>query len=532
MPGESETKLVQRLVDAFHAFLDEALIVAIANDYNLQDPSAYDAAHATLQDLAQSVPSEEATGFNSSGIPVLPEWESDEVRDEPTMSTSISHQASQIHGTDPSSTDTSSAAAEPHAAVPRLTTFDNDSKESKILLLQSMFSELKEYDVKYALKKANGDFQAALDDLLNIQYLQSTGQQKKGVDGFFKPDDAPSSKSKRKKKAKKGLTPDSDLSLDGSPALGAETNGQDEIEYIAERLGIRSDEVSDMYHKSECSKGATVVELLDQYISHGIETQDDAGKQHADDLARTYRHVPGKYMPTIVHVAGSIPQFADDLAALLNKHFSKQSKGQRFDLSYRLTPLPREDMEAGGLLAPGKATVREANVMAGRSTAATSSVDLAKAFQAANSYHQARIDAASSAAQLHRRGASSPLYRQAASYYTDRAREQARYAQQATSTAADILVEQQSTANSIDLHGVLVHDGVRIARQRTQDWWQGLGEFRARRAREEGFTVITGLGRHNSSGVSQLRQAVAAALLQDGWKVRVETGKFVVTGRR
>lgn len=308
--------------------------------------------------------------------------------------------------------------------------------------------------------------------------------------------------------------------------------GQDEIEYIAERLGVRSDEVSGIYLKNECSKGATVVELLDQYISHGIETQDDGGKKHADDLARKYRQVPDKYMPTIVHVAGSIPQFADDLAALLNRHFSKQSKAQRLDLSYRLTPLPREEIEGGGLLAPGKATIREANVMAGRSSAATSSLDLPQALQAVNNYHQARIDAASSAAQLHRRGASSPLYRQAASYYTDRAREQARYAQQATSTAADLLVEQQSTSSSIDLHGVLVHDGVRIARQKTQDWWQGLGEFRARRAREEGFTVITGLGRHSASGVSQLRQAVAAALLQDGWKVQVETGKFVVTGRR
>ncbi|PNY28800.1 Uncharacterized protein TCAP_01278 [Tolypocladium capitatum] len=532
MPGESETELVKRLVDSFHAFLDEALIVAIANDYNLEDTSAYEAAHATLQDIARSVPLEEATGFNPSGIPVLPEWETDEVRDEPTTSTSTSHRASHAHGTDLSSTDTSSAAAEPHVAIPRLTSFDNDSRESKILLLQSMFSGLKEYDIKYALKKADGDFRAVLDDLLNIQYLQSTGQQLKGVDGFFKPDDAPSVKSKRKKKARKVLAPDSDLSWDGSPSLGAETTGQDDIEYIAERLGILSDEVSGIYHKNDCSKGATVVELLDQYISHDIETQDDAGKQHADDLALKYRHVPDKYMPIIVHVVESIPQFADDLAALLNKHFTKQSKGQRLDLSYRLTPLPRDGIDCEGVLTPRKTTMKEANMIAGRSTAATISLDLAQAVKAANNYHQARIDASSSAAQLHRRGASSPLYRQAASYYTERAREQARYAQQATSTAADLLVEQQSSPNSIDLHGVLVHDGVRIARQKTQDWWQHLGEFRARRAREEGFTVITGLGRHNTSGVSQLRQAVAAALLQDGWKVQVETGKFVVTGRR
>lgn len=95
-----------------------------------------------------------------------------------------------------------------------------------------------------------------------------------------------------------------------------------------------------------------------------------------------------------------------------------------------------------------------------------------------------------------------------------------------------MLVEQQSTADSIDLHGILVQDGVRIAVQRTTDWWQGMGESRSRRTREGGFTVITGLGHHNASGVSQMRQAVAAALLQDGWKLRVETDKLIVTGRR
>ena len=160
-------------------------------------------------------------------------------------------------------------------------------------------------------------------------------------------------------------------------------------------------------------------------------------------------------------------------------------------------------------------------------------MDYSQAVQAANKHHQDRVDALSSAAQLHRRGASSPLYRQAAGYYTDRAREQARYAQQATATAADLLVQEQSTSNSIDLHGVVVQDGVRIARQKTQDWWQGLGEFRSKRAKEQGgFTVITGLGRHSAGGISQMRQAVAAALLQDGWKFHVETGRFVVTGRR
>ncbi|OAQ82348.1 smr domain-containing protein [Purpureocillium lilacinum] len=515
--------------DAFHSLLDEALIVAIASDYNLADPNAYDAAKATLEDIAQSVPSEEATGFNPSGIPIVPEGDSDGLKDEPTTTASVSQPASQTNATDPSSV--GSAAADCSAAIPRLTSFDNDSQETKVLLLQSMFADLKPYDVEYALKKANGDVQTALDYLLNIQYLASTGQQMKGIDGFFTPEEtAASSKGKRKRQGKKALSPSSDLSDTTPPNL--EANSQDDIQFIAERFGMRSEEVSDAYQKCDRSKGATAVELLDQFLSHGIETQDEAGKEHADALARKYRHVPEKYMPTIVHVAGSIPQFADDLASLLNKHFTKQSKAQKLDLTYRLTPLPREEIEGSDVSASAGKSGGQVGLLGAKLHAAPS-MDYSQAVQAANKHHQDRVDALSSAAQLHRRGASSPLYRQAAGYYTDRAREQARYAQQATATAADLLVQEQSTSNSIDLHGVVVQDGVRIARQKTQDWWQGLGEFRSKRAKEQGgFTVITGLGRHSAGGISQMRQAVAAALLQDGWKFHVETGRFVVTGRR
>lgn len=38
--------------------------------------------------------------------------------------------------------------------------------------------------MKYALKKCNNDFQSTLNHLLNMQYLEETGQQTRGIDGF------------------------------------------------------------------------------------------------------------------------------------------------------------------------------------------------------------------------------------------------------------------------------------------------------------------------------------------------------------
>lgn len=133
------------------------------------------------------------------------------------------------------------------------------------------------------------------------------------------------------------------------------------------------------------------------------------------------------------------------------------------------------------------------------------------------------------AANLSRLG---PFGRQGVSVYTDRARDEARAAIAQASALADTHVGLQSTDTSVDLHGVYVLDGVRIARERVWAWWQALdGENRAAAAKNSGFTVVTGLGRHSHNGVSRLRQAVGAMLRNDGWKVETLTGHFHVTGR-
>lgn len=134
------------------------------------------------------------------------------------------------------------------------------------------------------------------------------------------------------------------------------------------------------------------------------------------------------------------------------------------------------------------------------------------------------------AASLARLG---PLGRMGAVVYTERAREEARQSLAKTASMAEQLVDRKSTATLIDLHGVTVLDGVRIAKHRVWQWWDNLGEEgRARVSKnDEGFTVVTGVGHHSAGGVSRLRQAVGAALKNDGWRVEVLTGRFRVTGR-
>lgn len=188
--------------DSYHTLLDEALIVAIASDHDLQKLSEFEAAKATLNGLSQNVPEEEASGFNPSGFLGFVDDSSHDAKDSLSNTTKSGPETPSQKRTTSSSSTVSLNASDPMSptqSAPELTVFNNDSEDGKIQELQIMFPDLKRYDVAFALKKSNWDFQAALDDLLNVQYLQATGQQTKGIDGFFRDDVVPKAKGKGRK---------------------------------------------------------------------------------------------------------------------------------------------------------------------------------------------------------------------------------------------------------------------------------------------------------------------------------------------
>ncbi|CAK7208555.1 hypothetical protein SEUCBS140593_000212 [Sporothrix eucalyptigena] len=103
---------------------------------------------------------------------------------------------------------------------------------------------------------------------------------------------------------------------------------------------------------------------------------------------------------------------------------------------------------------------------------------------------------------------------------------------QAGGNESDQLVAQQSTDTKIDLHHVIVRDGVRIALERTRYWWAHLGEDRIRKAREDPLQVVTGIGLHSPRGYSRMYGAVGTALVRDGWKVQPGPGHYYVSGKK
>ncbi|KAL7929093.1 hypothetical protein V8C35DRAFT_325472 [Trichoderma chlorosporum] len=495
---------LQRLLDSFNSQLDDSLIVAIAGDYDLSTESGYDEACSTLQSLAESAAIEEASSFDPSGVYRYTEHGDRNEIEDPISTANITTSSADISKSD---------------------VFERD-----ILQLQDLFPRIDRLDIRHVLTNENGVVAAALDSLLNLEYLQSTSHPTASPDRFPSADDSrvqPTGGGARYDK--RGMAYDISVSNSSEMKMPAA------VTYIAERLNMSTDQVSIIYAECGSSRVATVIGILDQHLLQGNgEPLTNIEEKALSDLQQKYRNVPESYLQVIIRITEPMSTHSTELASLINAYYNKRSMNQKLELGYRLTPLPHEDIE--GLTRAGVDTLEEAKGFHRKSTpVAKTDADLTRALKASNALHKQKQEAMASAASLYRRGASKPLYRQAAGYYAQQAREHAKRAQDATSAAADIHVDQQSTATTVDLHGVSVLDGVRIARQRAVDWWQtrreSQYESREERSLERSLTIITGLGHHSAGGVSPLRKAVAAALTRDGWKFRIETGKFIVTGR-
>lgn len=230
------------LLAQYSSLLDEALILALVSDHDLQDPEQLKSARDTLQALAQDVPAEEATGFNPSGIGDT--FSSLDGTNEGRDMGSTSHDCSS-HTKDTDSCCTTTTSPNPDLSdslAPRIRAFEGQSEDVQVNQLQDMFAGLKAHDVQLAFRKANGDFQTALEHLLNIQYLESTGERTKGVDGFFRPESSSGDKKKRKKKAKRG-DKSSTIGSSGSSTITSTTSPQPQEANISGKTSLISQQV-------------------------------------------------------------------------------------------------------------------------------------------------------------------------------------------------------------------------------------------------------------------------------------------------
>ncbi|KAK6851320.1 Smr protein/MutS2 [Apiospora arundinis] len=527
-----------KLVDELCSLLDESTILSICSDFHLDDPEQFQLARGILLSISRDVEAEEATGFNPSGIGAddvvdinklnlddadeiaAAAVESDVKSSDGLTTTTESSQAQSLFSGSSSKASTIDASETFRVGV-----FDGLKDSEKEEQLLSMFTSLKPVDIRLALRKNKGDASLAIDHLLNIQLLEQTGERRKG----------------KKKKAgvrapeTKSASPSSPTSSSEGTSLNVanldtQLHHAQNITYLSERFTQPESDVSAIYHQRGESMGAAVIQIVDNYLALGIQPVFGPSlSAFEEQLRKKYSWIPTEYFSPIIELTPT-REYAENIIEVLAKYFEKPEY-LKYDISYSVASSP-----ADGELLSSNGVIDLRKKPASSSVPTTPGTgpfpgNLKSATASAQSLAAMRDHSYNSAASAFKKGRSDPLFRLAAGYYSERAREQADAQRNAASIEASYLVEQNRTANKIDLHGLTVQDGVSIALQCVRKWWEGLGEDRARKARD-GFTVVTGIGRHNSDGKSRLRANVCKALLADGWNVQVLTGQFLVIGRK
>ncbi|KAI0839831.1 hypothetical protein F5Y06DRAFT_264727 [Hypoxylon sp. FL0890] len=544
----------KKLTDEFGSLLDETTILSISSDYNLENPDEFAAARQVLETISKNVVAEEESGFNPSGLGVdgVADINSSNQADEAEAAAgTTSSDAKSVSGftattensLPPSFVSSGSSKASSHETpgLLHVNIFDDLSDSEKENQLAEMFVSLKRIDVKFALQKSNGDASLAMDELLNLQWLEQTGQRPKGVDGFYVSDDdnTPGKKKKKGRKKKKGkvASPKATSPKTSEDASSSNSVQTDHITLISDRLNLSPSEVTSIYLRNNASPGATVVEILNNFIALNLSASDPDLQSDLEEETAKFPWIPRDYVQATLQICPTRDD-ATGIIRILADHFEKPSY-LRYDVSYSVVASDSELIAAeSGLIdvstsrqLPKSSPNMQTPAIGLPLRTSNQPTNLQAAAAVSRTLAESRNHSFTSAAAAFKKGKSDPLFRQAGAYYAQRAHEQALSFRQASSVEANFLVDQKSTKDMIDLHGVTVQDGVSIALDRVWKWWQSLGEERARKAKQ-GFTVVTGIGRHSSDGKSPLRINVFKALVADGWKVEVLTGSYLVTGRR
>lgn len=517
--------------------IDPALVAAFYSDF-ADAPNALEKSRELLDPIKASAIAEQATDFDASGS------SGDQARDSPgkhssDVDSNADTWATRTTLTDAThlSNDLAALSVDGQSAEGSEESWDGgyykdteqfDTKTKEQLLAET-FPNLRPELVAYTLKKCNDDFGKATDELLNHAYFEdartSPGDEAtpvaKGIDAFFEGHHVPqkSRKGKGKKKQKLSMYELSSANSSGTDLSGPTTpnrwqNSSRDIEFIVVRTRLSPKLVSSLYHERSASLSATILAFVNKDMKAHEGQEPEAGSvEDAMALNADFPSIGLHQAVALVHLADGSPDKARDLAKALTEQPASETGGKGgIKLDLRYAPVNLEDNEPQVSKLPDlPSSIRPHS---------TASVALR------------RNEAFDKAAAAHRRGG---YMKAAAGYYAQEGRNYNANMKVMSQADADAFVAQQSSSNILDLHGVTVADATRIARQRTQAWWNSLGEQRiaeygGARGGIGSYRIIVGLGRHSADGRGKLGPAVVKALVKDGWKVEVGSGELLVTG--
>lgn len=500
--------------------LDESLFLAMVADYNLSLPDQRRSVIDTLSVLKKSAIEEDNADFDPTGTGGFRDGVQDH---ESTPSRSTPEDGSTSNGVKSITTGISSLQAGDPSAIG--IDLENQSQEDKLKWLYETFPNIIPFETSNMLKKYNGNLNHAVDNLLTFSFLP------KGVDGFGQQEHLASARKGRSKKKLRTTDSSQTSSVTSqyaeSPLQAANNiwdSATDDVEFICARTTLDAKTVKSVWHANGTSLPATIRALAIKQ-AETLPALDDAEatiQVRVVDLKQDFQKVPEAQLFGLLDLARNIPsaahELAEEMVTILHPDTIPLGKVNGY---VQYTPVKLD-------------ALTERPSTPSRWTPVPPSPFATHSSQVANHSHAAST-AFQKAGSAFRRGKSDRLMGGAAAYYAQVGHGHMKLAKEQTAASADATVAAQSSSDHIDLHGVSVVDAVRIARARTEDWWESLGDAKyysgSNNAARGGFRIVTGVGKHSKDGALRIGPAVSKMLMREGWKAEVLAGEIIVKGK-
>ena len=515
--------------------LEESLFIALASDFDIGNEEQRRQLEALLDDLKEQAVVEQELELATPIPNAVSQLEGSIAKSQTSSSqrktdsndpdatlVSVTTGISDLP-TSSRDTDTSNAEAQDEELLRGL---ENANAAEKEQWLRTLFPSIESIQISETFAKCNKDLQSSIDDLLNLSFIHEDIDQNyvpppvlKGIDGFV--GDGKTKKLKSKKSRRKHDNDDAYLS-DYAASSGATTpsnvwqSAAADVEFIVSRTQLSTTTVKSIYHHNNANLALTIRSMITK------EAAAQAGKIKTDELLQLQveelkfelEDIADIYIFGALLLAQMMPSAAKDLLEATMRQPEVMTPGK---LVAQYTPINLSEDEKPQRTVRMPATAIDPGLLAGK--AGVHSISANQAF--------------SQASAAYRRGRSDKLMGGAAAYYAEVGHEQRKRHKELIASAADALVGQQSSSNSLDLHGVSVEHAVRIARSSVEDWYETLGDRKyAVGGIGSGYRIIVGLGTHSAQGIGRIGPAVTRMLMREGWKVNVQRGEIFVEGKK
>ena len=501
--------------------LDEPTFYAIALDFEL--PENEDALKAILDDLRAAAAAQGTVDFDPSGTG--------------GSSTQAAPHSTQSRTT-PEHDSTSNEFTSITTGLTDLNLKDLDSighsledlpVEEQQEWLDNLFPTVGEEHIRDILKESKS-LDQAVDELLNLAFLVHDEEadvkhsfvRPKGIDGFAEGLRPHQRKGRGNRKNRTNESSRASSTGSFTPDMPASANvwntAAEDIEFICSRTILQPHTARSVYHANGARLAPTIKALADKEALSWtrLGNVNSILQMQVAEVKAEFEYVSDTQIYGLLILTRNIPSAVCELLEAMTVFSDPEATG-RLQAQYAPPDLLPKDLQHETASSDSRTTVTGHT----RQLASMNGAAASQAF--------------SQASAAYRKSKSDRLMGGAAAYYASVGHERVKAAKQMQAALANDHVSGQSSSTVLDLHGVSVAQATRIASDRTQGWWDGLGDVKYASggggATRSGFRIVTGIGTHSKNHAPRIGPAVTKMLVREGWKVEVGHGELVVTGK-